>query len=518
MPPIVRCAAVLFLAPGLHAPAAAQALTNQDDCANSGVDVRAGNGVYGFDTIAATTGTEGQSEGICVAFGTSGIESDIWFTYVATVDGVATLNTCNTSGSLGDTKLAVYPASGGACPVTGTAIACSDDECGLLGAIDFSIQAGESFVVQLGSFPGAGAGTGQIEVFEQSPRTPELRAHYKLDETAGTTAADSSGQGNPGTYAGGYTLGQPGADAGTNTSVGFNGSDARAAVPTSPALDDLRSDLTIAAWVRPAGYSGLQRIFANSFGWGFGLSGDKAHYSMAGLDYTSGATIPLDVWTHLAVVVDAANDAMFYVDGASAGTIVHGAMSNDPAPTWFVGTATTGGGEFWDGRLDDVQVYAGALTDADVLSLFQDPGSIIVVGGPIGSPYCSPAFPNSTGVPAEIRATGSDVITANEVTLTATNMPPGQFGYFLVGETQGVFNPPGSSGLLCLIGNIGRYNQLVNIIQGPTGSIDVDLGAIPVNPPQAVMSGETWNFQCWFRDNVPQLTSNFTDGVAIVFQ
>ena len=42
------------------APASAQ-LTNQDDCANSGVDV-VGPGRYAFDNSAATTGTVGQNE------------------------------------------------------------------------------------------------------------------------------------------------------------------------------------------------------------------------------------------------------------------------------------------------------------------------------------------------------------------------------------------------------------------------------------------------------------------------
>ncbi|MFT5291611.1 MAG: hypothetical protein ACI82F_003696, partial [Planctomycetota bacterium] len=30
-----------------------------------------------------------------------------------------------------------------------------------------------------------------------------------------------------------------------------------------------------------------------------------------------------------------------------------------------------------------------------------------------------------------------------------------------------------------------------------------------------VMAGQTWNFQCWSRDNNPGPTSNFTDAVSI---
>jgi probable HAF family extracellular repeat protein len=138
--------------------------------------------------------------------------------------------------------------------------------------------------------------------------------------------------------------------------------------------------------------------------------------------------------------------------------------------------------------------------------------------GTIGSSYCGPATPNSSGQPAILLATGSDFALDFDVTLTATQLPPGQFGYFLAGRNQGFFNPPGSQGFICLSGNVGRYNRSADIIQGPTGSLVLDLGAIPVNPPAAVQAGETWNFQCWFRDNNPALTNNFTDGLEILFQ
>ncbi len=66
--------------------------------------------------------------------------------------------------------------------------------------------------------------------------------------------------------------------------------------------------------------------------------------------------------------------------------------------------------------------------------------------------------------------------------------------------------------------NLLRYHGVPDIISGPTGSLQVDLNAIPVNPPQPALAGETWNFQCWFRDNNPALTSNFTDGLSVTFQ
>ncbi len=147
-------------------------------------------------------------------------------------------------------------------------------------------------------------------------------------------------------------------------------------------------------------------------------------------------------------------------------------------------------------------------------------GSARVFSGhdtPIGSNYCGPAFPNSTGQPSVISATGSQGVVNNDVTLAADQLPPGQFAYFLAGQTQGFSMPPASQGNICLTGNIGRYDRVANIIQGPTGSIRIDLTAIPVNPPVAVQPGDTWNFQCWYRDNNPGPTSNFTDAVSVTF-
>jgi len=146
---------------------------------------------------------------------------------------------------------------------------------------------------------------------------------------------------------------------------------------------------------------------------------------------------------------------------------------------------------------------------------------------PISSSYCTPGLPNSTGQPAALRATGSPAVASNFVRLTAGGLPPDQFGYFLVSRTQGFVNPPGSTGFLCLGGDIGRYDcSSCGQVQssGATGSMSIgrgeglDLNNLPLNvPPVFTSPGDTLNFQCWYRDFNPTLTSNFTDGVSILF-
>ncbi|MCP3914381.1 MAG: S8 family serine peptidase [bacterium] len=139
----------------------------------------------------------------------------------------------------------------------------------------------------------------------------------------------------------------------------------------------------------------------------------------------------------------------------------------------------------------------------------------------LGSRYCSPSNPNSSGLSATIRADGSRFVEDNDVTLLAENLPPGEFGYFLVGVNQGAFQPPGSAGVVCLscggyqgCSGIGRYNHAGEIVVGPTGTLTLDLDALPTTPNTAVQPGDTWNFQCWFRD---LHTNNFTDAIAITF-
>ncbi|MCP3919044.1 MAG: LamG domain-containing protein [bacterium] len=353
-----------------------------------------------------------------------------------------------------------------------------------------------------------------------------LVAHYRLDETAGTIAADSSGNGNNGMYVGGVTLGTPGAGAGSGTSVDFDGVDGRIEIPGSATLNPLDSNLTVAAFVN-ADMIALMRIFGNERpngpgtggSWSYGINNTGIRFTtLDRQDYDQAVLWNPGQWLHVAVVFDASFTATFYLDGVNLGAIGGTQPAQMAQPRWFIGVLDLNiMSEFMDGRIDDVQIYSGSATDADIAFLAANPGQTLGVGT-IGMSYCGPAIPNSSGMGAIIEATGSAAVAANNVTLTASQMPAGQFGYFLAGQTQGFFNPPGSQGLICLVGNIGRYNQIANIIQGPTGSIMIDLTAIPVNPTAAVMPGETWNFQCWFRDNNPALTNNFTDGVEILFQ
>ncbi|MEM8711382.1 MAG: hypothetical protein AAGG01_10555, partial [Planctomycetota bacterium] len=156
----------------------------------------------------------------------------------------------------------------------------------------------------------------------------------------------------------------------------------------------------------------------------------------------------------------------------------------------------------------------GALGDA-VVRFDIPPGSF-------GDIYCTSA-PNSTGIPASVAATGSDVLAANNLGLTCGSLPQNSFGYFLTSQVQGSsVGAGGSQGTLCLSGQIGRGVGGGAQFSGSLGavSVTVDLTALPTPAagPVAASVGETWSFQYWYRDANPGVTSNFSPGIAITLR
>ncbi|MFT7679793.1 MAG: hypothetical protein ACI8QC_003798 [Planctomycetota bacterium] len=145
-------------------------------------------------------------------------------------------------------------------------------------------------------------------------------------------------------------------------------------------------------------------------------------------------------------------------------------------------------------------------------------------GGGFGTNYCGPGAVNSSGMPGIIGASGSNIVADNNLIITATQVPTAQFAYMIASRTQGfVANPGGSTGNLCILGDIARFNRAgeVGAIVGGAFALTMPLGDFPEPPTNgvSVLAGDVWNFQCWHRDiagGVP--TSNFTDAVEVTFQ
>ncbi len=151
---------------------------------------------------------------------------------------------------------------------------------------------------------------------------------------------------------------------------------------------------------------------------------------------------------------------------------------------------------------------------------------------------------NSGGRTAKLSATGSRAVSDNDLSLTVSDLPPsGTTAYLFnafLGPGQSLFtvpNPspgggPAAGGDVCIAGGtFGRhvFGGDVFVGTGGTFTISVDLTAVPsprdgISFPApghystAILAGETWYWQCWYRDQAMGLgASNFSEAIAIRF-
>lgn len=136
----------------------------------------------------------------------------------------------------------------------------------------------------------------------------------------------------------------------------------------------------------------------------------------------------------------------------------------------------------------------------------------------VGTTYCAPGVPNSTGQVAGLAGLVSAEIGSGMLLACAEGLPQLQFGYLLGSSGQDVVSMPGTSvGDLCLtLGNdFGRFSsQIVNSGQAGVSCTVVDFSAVPTGVGAVVLTqGDVWNFQFWYRDGAG--TSNFTTAMEV---
>jgi len=156
----------------------------------------------------------------------------------------------------------------------------------------------------------------------------------------------------------------------------------------------------------------------------------------------------------------------------------------------------------------------------------------------LNAPTFCTGTPNSSGAIARCEASGSLVVADNDLTITAVQLPPGEFAIFITSLSFGPpAIPPGGTnnyGFLCLNGQISRFTTQVGMIDAQgrysistaanAGPQRFDLNAFPITPAMlgAVLPGDTWRFQCWHRDNSGAgpgqvFRSGFSEGVSLTF-
>ena len=217
----------------------------------------------------------------------------------------------------------------------------------------------------------------------QAQAVPDgLVGYWSFNEGAGDTAFDGSGNGNDGVLNGGPTWveGQLG------MALDFSGSNSYVAAPNIPI--DSRS-FTVAMWINASAVSGDQVVFGQHETGSQNLS---LHYRITGsgvirmgfysndLD-SPGGLITEGVWYHLGFVYDFdTQDRRIYVDGIEV------AQGSGVSP--YLGTAGEtrigqwNNNQWFNGMIDDVQLYQNALTQSEIQSIMTGLGNPNMASAP----------------------------------------------------------------------------------------------------------------------------------------
>ncbi len=199
-------------------------------------------------------------------------------------------------------------------------------------------------------------------------------AYWRLGESSGTVAADSSGNGYNGTYVS-CTQGSPSLVINNqgNLAVSGNGTSSQITVGAVPALYSINRNFTIEAWLQPADVSGAYGIFSAGLqGVSFRRTGTSIEFLR---DYSvSIGTVPFSFISgmvyHVVCVVDGSGIAAFYKNGAVQGTLnVSGYVySGGYVRLGADGKDSTLVDNFLDGSLDELAVYNTALSASQILT------------------------------------------------------------------------------------------------------------------------------------------------------
>ena len=206
------------------------------------------------------------------------------------------------------------------------------------------------------------------------PADSALAAYWKFDETSGTTALDSSGNGNNGTL-----VGDPKWVAGKfGGALEFNGND-YVNCGNGPAIQ-LRNQMTIAFWFKVQAFSSNWEAFlakgdgayrASSAG-----SGKATHMGITAGNFFDGTIIVTDnQWHHWCGTYDGTT-AKIFVDGKLDAQRTYGGQIGDSRSyNLYIGENSQAPGRFLHGLMDEVRLYNRALTDVEIMDVMAGPGS-----------------------------------------------------------------------------------------------------------------------------------------------
>lgn len=250
--------------------------------------------------------------------------------------------------------------------------------------------------------------------------TNGLVGYWNYDEGSGTTAADSSGNGNNGTLINGptWTAGKVGSGA-----LVFNGANSYINAGSSASLDNIQNQggggMTVSFWINPASnaanYILSKGPHSNLSGTWEITKSSATNPARVGF-FKEGATdlnsswnsvLTTGVWQHVVLTWDGtmiANGLSLYKNGLLvAKSVTDGSSPNsDAANNLFIGSSNGTSG-FLDASLDEVRIYNRVLTSQEIQDIYNDTGSGTTPPSQPSSDTTAPSVP--TGLSANALST-----------------------------------------------------------------------------------------------------------------
>jgi hypothetical protein len=206
---------------------------------------------------------------------------------------------------------------------------------------------------------------------------PKAIAYWKLDETSGTVANDSSGS-NHGEYVGDSTSSSDHA----SVEFAFDNPGSRAFDAGGERIDASAfafpgQTFAITAWVRWMTSSVEPTIVAKASNtemwWKLGIDSttNRALFRLRDSEGSetllTAGTVPMNEWVHLAATYNKANMCL-YVDGKKAGCMnENGDLYTTGAPDiWIATSPVTAAPDSFFGFLDDIRIYSEPLSEGQI--------------------------------------------------------------------------------------------------------------------------------------------------------
>lgn len=194
---------------------------------------------------------------------------------------------------------------------------------------------------------------------------------WKFDETSGTEAVNEIGDPC------GQLINGPVWSSGVlDGALFFDGSDDYVDLGNSTVLDNLATgDFTIAMWIKTT-YTGRAILFGNyngnpSYNFELGLSGAMRLY-MDSEDHNASTVVNDGLWHHVAAVRDMGNNVYIYVDGELDYSNTSTKSAYSISNSTMIGRDPRPGSYYFNGIMDDVQVFDSALSESQVQALTGD--------------------------------------------------------------------------------------------------------------------------------------------------